>query len=195
MKSRDGVIGLKDFPGEIIRAFEKAGFIYHSRVVVWKDPLVEATRTKALGLMHKQLCKDSAMCRNGLPDYVVTFRKPGDNPEPVAHEDGLKRFYGENEPEGVKTLRLSRTRNSSRQRRNTTLHRYTVTRYGADMRHLYGWTSGRATRSTGRRHGTRRMNGTSARYSSTLSPGVWSCGPIPMTSYWTRLPVSAVSPL
>lgn len=67
MKSRDGVIGLKDFPGEIIRAFEKAGFIYHSHVVVWKDPLVEATRTKALGLMHKQLCKDSAMCRNGLP--------------------------------------------------------------------------------------------------------------------------------
>lgn len=105
MKSRDGVIGLKDFPGEIIRDFEAAGFIYHSRVVVWKDPLVEATRTKALGLMHKQLCKDSAMCRNGLPDYVVTFRKPGDNPEPVAHEDGLKRFYGENEPEGVKTLR------------------------------------------------------------------------------------------
>ena len=63
MKSRDGVIGLKDFPGELIREFENAGFIYHSRVVVWKDPLVEATRTKALGLMHKQLCKDSAMCR------------------------------------------------------------------------------------------------------------------------------------
>lgn len=104
MKSRDGVIGLKDFPGEIIRDFEAAGFIYHSRVVVWKDPLVEATRTKALGLMHKQLCKDSSMCRNGLPDYVVTFRKPGDNPEPIPHDDGLKRFYGDDEPEGVKTL-------------------------------------------------------------------------------------------
>lgn len=104
MKSRDGVIGLKDFPGEIIRDFESAGFIYHSRVVVWKDPLVEATRTKALGLMHKQLCKDSSMCRNGLPDYVVTFRKPGDNPEPIPHDDGLKRFYGDDEPEGVKTL-------------------------------------------------------------------------------------------
>lgn len=104
MKSRDGVIGLKDFPGEIIRDFEAAGFIYHSRVVVWKDPLVEATRTKALGLMHKQLCKDSSMCRNGLPDYVVTFRKPGDNPEPIPHDDGLKRFYGADEPEGVKTL-------------------------------------------------------------------------------------------
>lgn len=105
MKSRDGVIGIKDFPGEIIRAFESAGFIYHSRVVVFKDPLVEATRTKALGLMHKQLCKDSAMCRMGLPDYVLTFRKPGDNPEPVAHPDGLDRFYGENEPEGRRIIR------------------------------------------------------------------------------------------
>lgn len=104
MKSRDGVIGIKDFPGEIIRAFESAGFIYHSRVVVFKDPLVEATRTKALGLMHKQLCKDSAMCRMGLPDYVLTFRKPGDNPEPVAHPDGLDRFYGEDEPEGRKII-------------------------------------------------------------------------------------------
>lgn len=105
MKSRDGVIGIKDFPGEIIRAFEATGFIYHSRVVVFKDPLVEATRTKALGLMHKQLCKDSAMCRMGLPDYVLTFRKPGDNPEPVAHPDGLDRFYGDNEPEGRKIIR------------------------------------------------------------------------------------------
>lgn len=105
MKSRDGVIGIKDFPGEIIRAFEAAGFIYHSRVVVFKDPLIEATRTKALGLMHKQLCKDSAMCRMGLPDYVLTFRKPGDNPEPVAHPDGLDRFYGDNEPEGRKIIR------------------------------------------------------------------------------------------
>mgnify|MGYP000894502306 FL=1 len=105
MKSRDGVIGIKDFSGEIIRAFESAGFIYHSRVVVFKDPLVEATRTKALGLMHKQLCKDSAMCRMGLPDYVLTFRKPGDNPEPVTHPDGLDRFYGDNEPEGRKIIR------------------------------------------------------------------------------------------
>lgn len=102
MKSRDGVIGLKDFPGEIIRAFEDAGYIYHSRVVIWKDPLVEATRTKALGLMHKQLCKDSSMCRMGLPDYILTFRKPGDNPEPIAHEDGLTTFYGDDEPEGIK---------------------------------------------------------------------------------------------
>lgn len=104
MKSRDGVIGLKDFPGELIRLFTEAGFIYHSRVVVWKDPLVEATRTKALGLMHKQLCKDSSMCRNGLPDYLITMRKPGENPEKITHENGLTTFYGEDGPnpeEGV----------------------------------------------------------------------------------------------
>lgn len=102
MKSRDGVIGLKDFPGELIKLFKDAGFIYHSKVTVWKDPLVEATRTKALGLMHKQLCKDSSMCRQGLPDYVVTMRKPGENEERITHEDGLDRFFGENEPEGIK---------------------------------------------------------------------------------------------
>ena len=102
LKSRDGVIGIKDFPGELIRMFQEAGFIFHSRVTVWKDPLVEATRTKALGLMHKQLCKDSSMCRQGLPDYIVTFRKPGENEEPIAHPDGLDRFYGEEEPQGIK---------------------------------------------------------------------------------------------
>lgn len=99
MKQRDGVIGLKDFPGDLIRDFQSAGFIYHSRVAIWKDPLIEATRTKALGLMHKQLCKDSAMCRQGLPDYLITMRKPGDNPEHVAHPDGLDRFFGEDEPQ------------------------------------------------------------------------------------------------
>ena len=102
LKSRDGVIGLKDFPGEIIRLFSDAGFIYHSRVLIWKDPLVEATRTKSLGLMHKQLCKDSSMCRQGLPDYVITMRKPGENEEPIYHPDGLYRFFGEDEPEGIK---------------------------------------------------------------------------------------------
>ena len=105
MKSRNGVIGLKDFPGELIRIFTNAGFIYHSKVVIWKDPLIEATRTKSLGLMHKQLCKDSAMCRQGLPDYLITMRKPGENPEPIAHPDGMDRFFGENEPEGIKGIR------------------------------------------------------------------------------------------
>lgn len=94
MKERDGYIGLKDFPGDIIRCFQNAGFIYHSRHTIWKDPLTEATRTKALGLMHKQLCKDSTMCRSGLPDYLLTFRKPGENENPINHENGLTEYHG-----------------------------------------------------------------------------------------------------
>ena len=105
MKSRDGVIGLKDFPGELIRMFTDAGFIYHSKVTIWKDPLVEATRTKALGLLHKQICKDSSMCRQGLPDYLVTMRKPGENPEFITHPEGFDSYIGEDEPEGAKIER------------------------------------------------------------------------------------------
>lgn len=161
MKERDGYIGLKDFPGDLIKIFiddeaidifnailrlEKRRsqailnneykralrleniiksieeelkehqpsdlkFIYHSRVSIWKDPLIEATRTKALGLMHKQLCKDSAMCRNGLPDYLITMRKPGENLEPISRPDGLNEFIGEDEPNVPKkepTLKDSR---------------------------------------------------------------------------------------
>lgn len=104
MKSRDGVIGLKNFSGELVTAFENEGFIFHSKVTVWKDPLVEATRTKALGLMHKQLCKDSAMCRQGLPDYVITMRKPGDNAEPIDHPEGFTTYHGAEEPEGIKGI-------------------------------------------------------------------------------------------
>lgn len=98
MKERHGFIGLQDFPGDIIRAFQRHGFIYHSRVIIWKNPLIEATRTKALGLMHKQLCKDSAISRQGLPDYVVTMRKPGENKQPIKHGEGFQDFIGENEP-------------------------------------------------------------------------------------------------
>lgn len=85
MKSRDGFIGVKDFRGDIIRAFTDAGFIFHSEVTIWKNPVTEMQRTKALGLLHKQIRKDSAMSRQGLPDYIVTFRKPGENPEPIPH--------------------------------------------------------------------------------------------------------------
>lgn len=98
MKERDRYIGLKDFPGDLIRMFQEYGFIYHSRVAIWKDPLIEATRTKALGLMHKQIEKDSAMCRQGLPDYLITMRKPGDNPEPIEHEEGFTSYAGLDEP-------------------------------------------------------------------------------------------------
>ena len=84
--SKDGFIGRKDFRGDIIRAFQSAGFIYHSEVCVWKDPVVEMQRTKALGLLHKQVVKDSAMSRQGIPDYVCTFRKPGKNTDPIQGE-------------------------------------------------------------------------------------------------------------
>ncbi len=101
MKERDGFIGLKDFPGDIIKSFQSAGFIYHSRTTIWKDPLIEATRTKALGLMHKQLCKDSNMSRAGLPDYLLAFRMPGDNDAAISHTDGLSEYFGSNDPGGT----------------------------------------------------------------------------------------------
>lgn len=84
-KERDGYIGIKDFRGELIRAFQKSGFIYHSEVCIWKDPVIAMQRTKALGLLHKQLKKDSCMSRQGIPDYLVAMRKPGENPERVEH--------------------------------------------------------------------------------------------------------------
>ena len=85
MKERDGVIGIKDFRGMLIKVFQDAGFIYHSEVCIWKNPVTEMQRTKALGLLHKQIRKDSAMCRQGLPDYVVTMRKTGENKKMIAH--------------------------------------------------------------------------------------------------------------
>lgn len=84
-KERDGYIGLRDFRGDVIRGMQQAGMIYHSEVCIWKDPVIAMQRTKALGLLHKQIKKDSCMCRQGIPDYLVTFRKPGDNPERTAH--------------------------------------------------------------------------------------------------------------
>jgi DNA modification methylase len=85
LKSREGVIGIKDFRGDMIRMYTEAGFIFHSEVCIWKDPVVSMQRTKALGLLHKQIKKDSAMSRQGIPDYLVTMRKPGNNPEPISH--------------------------------------------------------------------------------------------------------------
>lgn len=84
-KVRDGVIGLTDFRGDLIRMFREVGWIHHSEVVIWKDPVTAMQRTKALGLLHKQIRKDSCMSRQGIPDYLITMRKPGDNPEPVSH--------------------------------------------------------------------------------------------------------------
>jgi DNA modification methylase len=86
-KARDGVIGITDFRGQLIRLFQKRGWVLHSQVTIWKDPVTAMQRTKALGLLHKQLKKDSCMSRQGIPDYLVTMRKPGDNPERVTHTD------------------------------------------------------------------------------------------------------------
>ena len=84
-KQNDGYIGIKDFRGQLIKAFQDHGFIYHSEVCIWKNPVTAMQRTKALGLLHKQLKKDSCMSRMGIPDYVVFMRKPGENPDRVTH--------------------------------------------------------------------------------------------------------------
>lgn len=82
-KQWHGYIGLRDFRGELIRLFTEAGFIFHSEVCIWKDPVTAMQRTKAIGLLYKQLKKDSCISRQGIPDYLVTMRKPGENAEPV----------------------------------------------------------------------------------------------------------------
>jgi len=84
-KERDGYIGLKDFRGDLIRAFQAQGFIHHAEVVIWKDPVTAMQRTKALGLLHKTVRGNASMSRHGIPDYLITMRKPGTNPDPVTH--------------------------------------------------------------------------------------------------------------
>lgn len=84
-KERHGYIGLQDFRGDIIRAYQREGFIFHSEVTIWKDPVTAMQRTKALGLLWKTIKKDSSMSRQGIPDYVVTMRTPGENLSPIAH--------------------------------------------------------------------------------------------------------------
>jgi DNA modification methylase len=101
----DGYIGLKDFSGDTIRNCQKRGFIYHSKIMIRKDPLTAATRTHAIGLAHKELVKDSAISRQGIPDYMVVMRKPGKNSEPISHfPSGLDRWIGnpEDEPKAEK---------------------------------------------------------------------------------------------
>jgi DNA modification methylase len=84
-KWKDGAVGIKDFSGDIIRIHEAAGWILHSRRTIWKCPVTEMTRTKHVGLLYKQLKKDSAKSRGGMPDYLLTFMKPGENRSPIAH--------------------------------------------------------------------------------------------------------------
>jgi hypothetical protein len=92
-KIRHGHIGMRDFRGEVIRAYEDAGWIFHSEVCIWKDPVVAQQRTKSIRLLHKQIVKDSTISGQGLADYIVSFRKPGDNPDPVAGM--FEEFIGE----------------------------------------------------------------------------------------------------
>jgi len=101
-KMRDGEIGLKDFRGMIIAAFIAAGWVYHSEVTIWKDPVTAMQRTKAHGLLHKTLCSDSTRSRQGIADYLVIFRKPGDNPSPVRENDDARfsSYVGTEPPSG-----------------------------------------------------------------------------------------------
>lgn len=84
-KTMHGYIGMRDFPGEIVRAYSEVGFVYHSRICIWKDPVQSMQRTKALGLLHKTIRKDSSMSRQGIADTVIVMRKPGENPEHIGH--------------------------------------------------------------------------------------------------------------
>jgi DNA modification methylase len=104
--TRNGFIGMRDFRGEVIRAFESAGWYFHSEVCIWKDPVIAQQRTKSIRLLHKQLEKDSSISGQGLADYIVTFRKAGKNDEPIAGK--LQYYIGEgNAPEPIEN-RLKR---------------------------------------------------------------------------------------
>jgi DNA modification methylase len=100
METRKRSDGWRDFPGDIIRLHESIGWHYHAKFIIWKEPLRVAIKTRALGLMHKQLMKDSTHCYAAVPDYVIAFRKPGQNKTPVAHGSGITRYAGANQPPG-----------------------------------------------------------------------------------------------
>lgn len=101
-KQNDGFIGVRDFRGDLIRAFQGEGFVYHSEVCIWKDPVVAMQRTKALGLLHKTIKKDSSMSRMGIPDYLVVMRKPGENERPISGE--LAYYVGDNPAPGFSSV-------------------------------------------------------------------------------------------
>lgn len=84
-KGKHGAVGLQDFSGDLIKSHTSAGLIYHGRATIWKDPVVEMQRTKAIGLLYKQIRKDSAFNRVGMPDYMLFFRKDAIDEKPVEH--------------------------------------------------------------------------------------------------------------
>lgn len=108
-KMRDGFIGIRDFRGDIIRAFQAAGFYYHSEICIRKDPVSAMQRSKSIGLLHKQVVNDSSLSRQAVADYVVVMRKPGDNPEPV--NGAFDHYYGTGdvaaEDPGVKAAHIA----------------------------------------------------------------------------------------
>jgi hypothetical protein len=94
MKYKDGYVGMKDFPGQLIRIFERAGFIMHQpSVTIWKDPVVERARTNSNRLLHSQIIADKAKCGVGTPDYLVVMRKPGENTQKI--EKCFQNYVGE----------------------------------------------------------------------------------------------------
>ena len=92
-KTRDGFIGMRDFRGEVVRLFQDKGWVMHSEVCIWKDPVVAQQRTKSIRLLHKQMEKDSSISGQGLADYILTFRKLGENAEPIKGK--LEHYVGE----------------------------------------------------------------------------------------------------
>jgi DNA modification methylase len=87
--------GLIDFPGDIIRLHEKCGFHFAGRRAIWKEPLGVRLRTMAKGLSHKQICEDSIQCDVASADYLLTFRRAGENKIPVIHRNGILQYAGE----------------------------------------------------------------------------------------------------
>lgn len=103
-KGRDGAAGLRDFPGDLIHEFLQAGWIFHSRVTIWKDPVIEMQRTKANGLLHKTIKRNGSYSRQGMPDYLLIFRKwtEGENEHPIERPRGFDYYIGENAPDGMR---------------------------------------------------------------------------------------------
>jgi DNA modification methylase len=121
-KVNDGYIGTKDFRGDIIRNFEAAGFIYHSEVCIRKDPVTAMQRTKAIGLLHKQIKKDSSLSRQAFADYmvnmmkvgyIVTMRHDGKNPKPITGR--LVHYNGDDQSDGEFSKRLTKASERSSQ--------------------------------------------------------------------------------
>lgn len=133
-KAHNGYIGISDFRGKMIRLYEDAGFIYHSEVAIWKDPVAAMQRTKALGLLYKQLRKDSAMSRQGIPDYLVTMRKPGVNPNPINHfAPPTMRTIDENHPATSKKERDEALANPEKIFRVEDWQKFASPVYGDDL--------------------------------------------------------------